>query len=497
MMKQTLLNTYSPDEAICLFNFVQEEATIGTWEVDLNTMQTTWSHVTKQIHEVDIEFEPNVDSAILFYKEGYSRDTITKLLKNCIEKFEKFDTELQIITAKGSEKWVRAIGIAEIKNGKAIRVCGAFQDIDEKTKVSKKIALREEQFRKTFESARIGMGIVSLDGKWIKVNDSICNMLGYTQTELLSIPYADITHSEDFGISNRALSKLIKGKSDSFEIQKRYIHKNGSIVSTILSIALVKNDVGKPIHFVYQISNITKIKKAKEKVNHLLEISEKQNKRLLNFAHIVSHDLRSHYSNLDMLLNIMKIDEPQATKNNIYPLIKDAIQHLGETLDSLNQVVILKSSAKISTASINLSDALKKSISSVNALVLKNKAIINIDIDKNLTVFAVAAYLDSILINLLTNSLKYKSPERQLQIDISAKKEGNYILINFKDNGLGIDLKLHGDKIFGMYKTFHNHKDSKGLGLFITKNQIEAIGGDINIESKVNVGTSFLISLKT
>ncbi len=497
MLTKHKSNIYTPEKTFCLFNFVQESATIGIWEVDLETMKTTWSHVTKEIHEVDIDFEPTVESGILFYKEGYSRNTINTLFTKCIKEFENFDTELQIITAKGNEKWVRAIGVAQVENGKAIKVSGAFQDIDDKTKVLKKIALREEQFRKTFEFSRVGMVIVNLQGKWIKVNNAICEMLGYTSKELLSFSYSDITYFDDLDISNKAFNNLLGGKLDSFEIQKRYVHKNSSVVWTILSISLVKNDIGKPIHFVFQVNDITKIKEAEKNINSLLEVSKKQNKRLLNFAHIVSHNLRSHFSNLDMLTDIMQIDIPEATQNDIFPLLKEAISHLGESIDNLNQVAILKSNLSEKIESINLKNAFKKSTASVKGSIIKYNVIINTSIDKDITVSAIPAYLDSILFNLLTNSIKYRSFDRPLKVDVSAKKEGDYVIIKFKDNGLGIDLKLHGNKIFGMYKTFHDYKDSKGLGLFITKNHVESMGGDISLKSKVNVGTTFTILLRS
>lgn len=488
---------YSNNKVFSLFNFIQESASIGVWEVDISTMKTTWSHVTKKIHEVPDDYTPCIKTAISFYKAGHSRNKITELFTKCIEDFENFDVDLQIITAKGNEKWVRAIGVADIENGIVKRICGAFQDIDEKTKTSKKIALQEEEFRKTFELASVGMALVSLKGKWLKVNKSLCKMLGYTEKQLLSFTYDEITHYDDLDISKRVFNHLVKRSLDSLDIEKRYIHKNGSIVYVNLAISVVNNDLGNPIHYVYQIKNITNIKTAENEIKELLSISEKQNKQLLNFAHIVSHNLRSHYSNLEMLSTLMEIEIPESTNNDMFPLLKEAINQLGETLDNLNQVTILRANENIDLSKVSLIDAVDKSISSIKASVIKNNATIKTQISKNISVKVVPAYLDSILTNLLTNALKYKSPERDLVIEISAKIRSGYVIIEFKDNGLGIDLKLHGDKIFGMYKTFHNHEDSKGVGLFLIKNQIETIGGSISIESEPNVGTKFLMSLKT
>lgn len=107
----------------------------------------------------------------------------------------------------------------------------------------------------------------------------------------------------------------------------------------------------------------------------------------------------------------------------------------------------------------------------------------------------VPAYIDSLFFNLLSNAIKYRDPERDPIITISAKRKNKEVEICIEDNGLGIDIELHKDRLFGMYKTFHKHKDSKGIGLYITKNQVEAMNGTIKVESTVGKGTKFLISL--
>jgi len=97
---------------------------------------------------------------------------------------------------------------------------------------------------------------------------------------------------------------------------------------------------------------------------------------------------------------------------------------------------------------------------------------------------------------MLTNAIKYKSVEKAAYVKITTKDKSNYIELTFEDNGVGIDLKRYGDKLFGMFKTFHPHPEAKGIGLFITKNQIESLGGKVKVESEINKGTKFIISLK-
>ncbi|AUC82406.1 ATP-binding protein [Lacinutrix sp. Bg11-31] len=101
-----------------------------------------------------------------------------------------------------------------------------------------------------------------------------------------------------------------------------------------------------------------------------------------------------------------------------------------------------------------------------------------------------------ILLNFLTNCRKYKSDERQYKITLSEKVKNEFVLLTITDSGLGIDLELYEDRLFSLYETFHNHIDSKGLGLFITKNQIESLGGKVTVKSVLNQGTSFNVYLK-
>ena len=104
------------------------------------------------------------------------------------------------------------------------------------------------------------------------------------------------------------------------------------------------------------------------------------------------------------------------------------------------------------------------------------------------------ANLESIFLNLITNAIKYRSPDRNLIIKVSTSNEGGRTKMSVKDNGLGIDLKKHSHKLFGLNKTFHRHPEAKGLGLFMTKNQIESMGGNITAESEIDKGSNFIVT---
>lgn len=231
------------------------------------------------------------------------------------------------------------------------------------------------------------------------------------------------------------------------------------------------------------------------KIQALLTVEEEHTKRMRSFNHIVSHNLRSHTANMQGLLSIIEEEYPEFFENEYIRLLKQSSENLSQTLAHLNQVLNVDMIESKQWVEVNLLEYVNKAINSVSTLARFSDLRIEIDVPANIVLQTVPAYLESILLNLLTNGIKYSSPDRKSHLKIKATQHNNQITIQYIDNGIGIDLNRHSAAIFGMYKTFHGNKDSKGLGLFMTRNQIEAMGGKIEVESKVNVGTTFTITL--
>lgn len=127
----------------------------------------------------------------------------------------------------------------------------------------------EETFRSAMQYAAIGMALVSLEGKWLKVNQSLCQIVGYPEEELLKLTFQDITHPEDLELDLRYVKKLVSGKIKTYQMQKRYIHKNGDIVWVLLSGSLLRNAEGTPLYFIAQIQSIDAQKKIEEELKHI------------------------------------------------------------------------------------------------------------------------------------------------------------------------------------------------------------------------------------
>ncbi|WP_165395284.1 sensor histidine kinase [Flagellimonas allohymeniacidonis] len=470
----------------------EHTAKIGSWEVDLVNNQIYWSDMTKEIHEVSEDFVPDLEGGINFYKKGEHRDRIVELVSNAIENGVSFDEEFIIVTAKGNEKWVRSICSVEMVNGKATRIFGVFQDIDKAKSESLKYQVLTDRMRVAVQSSNIGIWDYDIVNNVLVWDDNMYELYQVKKENFSGEVEAweSTIHPDDREKSLKAVQEAVEGKKEfntEFRIKTadgsvRYIHGLGKVF---------RNQKGEAIRMVGANTDVSRIKKADSRLRQLLNTTEKQNQSLLNFAHIVSHNLRSNSSNLSMLTGMLLENTEPKKQQRFLEMIRLSSERLDETVVQLNEVIKIQTDHNLNYQWVPVKQTLTKVLESINAHIEEIDPKINIQIPDELKVYGVKAYIGSIFLNLLTNSLKYRKQEMKLQIDIESKENEENTVISFKDNGRGIDLKRHGDKLFGMYKTFHGNKDAKGVGLFISKNQMDTMNAEIEVESEVDKGAAF------
>ncbi|WJJ96221.1 sensor histidine kinase [Algibacter luteus] len=344
-----------------------------------------------------------------------------------------------------------------------------------------------------FNNAYHGIAIVGLDGKWLLVSKSLCDILGYTEKELLSLSFQDITHKEDIPLDLRQLNQLLKGEIENYKMQKRYFTKNGDLIWAQLSVSLVRDEENKPKYFISQVQDITKRKRKENNRAIIAKVIKEQNQRLLNFSRIITHNLKTHAGNLDNLTKFVEEEIPETSTNESFKVLKQAVQNLQDTVAHLTEIAKFSKYDKSQLRPLNLYEYAVNAIYNIASLAKNNNCEIENLIGKDVKVIGIEAYLDSILLNLLTNAIKYREESRTGHIILKTKLKNNRIVLTVQDNGMGIDLNKHGKKMFSLYQTFHNHSDSTGVGLFITKNQVETIGGRIKVKSKVGKGSKFMV----
>lgn len=354
-----------------------------------------------------------------------------------------------------------------------------------------------DSLEKIFNNTYNGIVILTLDGDWIKVNDSICDLLGYTKHELFNMKIENIIYRDDLGVHATKYDRLMQGKINRYRVRQRYFHKDGSVIWFLISVSLITTLEGRPSQMIWQFSDITGRKLNQDKLKLMLRVVREQNDRLTAFADIVTHNLRSHSGNLSTIKQFLVEEFSWLKENENFSLLDSAIDNLEETVSHLAEVAKIKPVEEAKLEILNLRKYVEKAIYNVAAIAKNTNTIIVNDINENVYIKGVPAYLDSIILNFLTNAIKYRSEDRSPQVKLTSCNEKGYVILKIADNGMGIDLDKYGDKLFQLYKTFHTNRDSVGLGLFITKNHIESMGGKVEVSSEVGVGSEFLIYLKS
>ncbi len=480
------------NEASERLTLATKEAKIGIWQYNIAENKLIWDDNMFELYGIKRkDFSGAVDA---WEKSVHPDDKKrgSEELEMAIKGEKEFDTTFRIIKPNGNIFHIKAFATVKRDNeGNPLTMLGTNWDVTDLKTTQLQLQRSEESFVGAFENSSIGMALVGLDGRWMQVNTSLCKSLGYSKEELIAINFQDITHPEDLEKDLNLLHDLINGNTESYQISKRYHHKNGNIVHVLLTATAVYAVEGHLLHFISQIVDVTKMVESERKLKDYLQVTREQNQSLLNFAHIVSHNLRSHSTNMSMLIDFLIKENDLDEINKIKEMLNSASCGLTETVAHLNEVVQVRTSTLEKMKPVNLNEAIYGALRNLEAQIDEINPILNINVSKKHMVNVVPAYLDSILLNLFTNAMKYCSPKRKLKITVTSIENNSTIIVKFSDNGLGLDLGRYGARVFGMFKTFHNHKDAKGIGLFITKNQIEAMRGKIDIESSVDVGTTF------
>lgn len=333
--------------------------------------------------------------------------------------------------------------------------------------------------------------IAGFDAMFKKVNPAVFKLLGYSKEELFAHPINYFVHPDDQERTSKARIGLFEGEP-LLNFENRYVTKDGSVVwLSWTSIPVPHNQS------VFAIAkDITLKKRLEEEKNELYENILQINEELEHFTRIASHDLRSPVNNILSLFDLIEVDKisDEQTKM-IFEMIKSSTQKVYQTLEKY--IEELKKKDRVLITDQNLKDVLETVTSSIHLLIKRSEAHIETDFSAFEVVRFNREYLESIFLNLMTNAIKYADELRKPLIKIKTRinAEGKKQLL-VSDAGIGIDLKKHKNKIFGLNQTFHQRPDSTGIGLYLIQSHINAMGGKIEVESEVGKGTTFIISFK-
>ncbi len=335
--------------------------------------------------------------------------------------------------------------------------------------------------------------IAGYDGYFKKVNPAVCSVLEYNYDELYSRPINSFIHPDDREITSQQRKELLNEKYLS-NFENRYIKKNGEYVwLSWTSIPSPPNQV------IYAIAkNISHIKKTELNRNLQLAKLSNTNHQLKQLSYTTSHDLRSPVNNmlsLFQLLDLSKITDTETLKT--LEILQYNAEYLNKVLNKSVDGLLESDFIHPQSELLNIKQVLQHELDAIKSLIHISGTKILCDFSAFEEVYFDRSYLESIFLNLISNSIKYARPGIPAEISIHTQYADSMQQLVFSDNGLGMDLEKYKHRLFGLNQKFHEHiNDSKGVGLYLVNNYINAMGGQIEVKSTPNKGTSFCISFK-
>ncbi len=422
-----------------------------------------------------------------------------KLYSFLEQKTEKWQDEYRFQCADGSYKYVFDRGfLVKDASGKPIRMIGAIQDVTKQKEEEQRLRLLETVITQSKDAVMITDIDTSKSAipNIIFVNSAFTDMTGYPADEVIGKSLEIFFGKKSDILEFDKLKTAIQEYKECF-IETISYKKNGEEFWVNFSMIPVTDKEGEHSHWISIQRDVTEEKEREKEREQLIRELTQNNKDLKQFSYITSHNLRAPLSNLTGLLNLIEdisIEDPELKE--IINGFSKSTHLLNETINDLVKVIIIKDNPSIQKEKVLIKDVFENVFNQLSFLISVHKPILKIDLEDVTILDINKSYLESIFLNLLTNAIKYREPSRQLRVNIATKVVNENLIITFKDNGIGIDLEKNSDKIFGLYQRFHNYPDSKGLGLYLVKSQVESMGGTISVASTVGKGTTFTIVFK-
>lgn len=423
------------------------------------------------------------------------------------------DEDLPAVRAVREGKPIRNVVIGLIKPGTAERVwllvnaeltmfandehrnaVVTIIDISERKKMEQALKDSELRFR-TLQNASFGGIGLHKQGLIIDCNQGLCDITGYSYEELtgrngISLIaeecQAQVVHNirSDYDKPYDVVGLRKDGTRYALEIQGKNIpYRDGGTIRVTEFRDISERKLAE-----------SQILEQNAKLVAITEDLRTKNDQLHEFAQIVSHNLRSPVGNILSLLSLIGNAETENEKNEYFQLLEESGTTTLTTLNELNEVLQIKENKDIERQELRFQNVFDHVMSMLNARIVQTEAKITTDFAEVPTIRYPNIYLESILLNLLSNALKYAHPDRKPSITLRSFRNEDRTIFTIADNGLGINMGKYSHQVFKLRKTFHRHPESRGIGLFMIKNQIVALGGDITVSSIENVGSTFTIT---
>jgi PAS domain S-box-containing protein len=365
----------------------------------------------------------------------------------------------------------------------------------------------EEVNRVTFAQAAIGIAHVGVDGRWLRVNHKLCEILGYPIEELPRIALQDIEHPDDLESDTAAMHKLLAGERPVDSVERRYVRKDRSLVWINRTISLVRGTDGEALHFIFLVEDIAARKqleaersayriRLEAEVGRRTQELETANADLESFSYSVSHDLRAPLRAIDGFSAILREDyAPQldAEGLRLFGVVSDNARKMAQLIDD---ILALSRAGRMDLELAQLD--MNGLVDAVWAGLAQQRAGRPVEFHRAdlPSVCADRRALQQVWQNLLDNALKFSRHRDPARIEVGAERRHDLIWFEVKDNGAGFNTDYRG-KLFGLFQRLHGMDEfaGTGVGLAIVKRFVQKHGGQVAAEGAVNVGARFRFGL--
>ncbi|MBW4520979.1 MAG: PAS domain S-box protein [Scytolyngbya sp. HA4215-MV1] len=356
----------------------------------------------------------------------------------------------------------------------------------------------EAQFRSYFDLPLVGIGITSMELKWLEVNETVCEMLGYSREELLQMTWTEVTFEDDLELDLACFNRLLSGEISQYAIDKRYVCKNGTIIHTHLGVGCVRNSDDQFAYAVAVIQDITERKRAEAEINRALARERELNHLKSSFVSMVSHEFRTPLTTIRMSFDLLQNYHQNLNEVKRAEYFKRVEEAIAKMLYLLDEILLLGKAEggvlSYEPALMNLETFCQELVRTLQINAGNHHEIIFTTDGQLSTVEMDEVLLHHIFSNLLGNAVKYSPAGGQILFNLSY--QSGMAVFKVKDGGIGIP---EGDQE-DLFATFHRASNvgkiqGSGLGLAIVKNCIMLHGGKIHLNSALGVGSTFIVRL--
>ena len=493
-----------------LLDALEKTANIGTWEVDLKTDKVVWSDQTKRIHEVSLDYEPNLEEGINFYKPGESQRLITEAVQKGINEGEPWNLELELITAAGRNIWVRAQGIPQFEKGECIGLFGVFQDITPQKQIEEqKQKIREravaESIRLQVANDAIGMGVWEFDliteellwDKWMY------SLYGVSEEEFTGAyeAWEKAIHPDDREDRKKLLDYAIENNVN-YDTQFRVVMPDGKIKHLKANAIILRNDAGEAVKAIGVNYDITDKVETMEVLEQEKLRAEAAAKAKSDFLANMSHEIRTP---MNAILGGLQLLRNSDIQGNLRTILDNSAFSAQSLLTIINDILdyskIESNKLSIELAPFSLLEVLDAVKYDMDEMLSRKGVAYSVNIDENFKDGWVGdiVRIKQILLNLVSNAVKFTSKGTvRIKVANGDHNGKKMIVIKVIDSGIGMSKEAQ-HRIFERFSqadaSTTRRYGGTGLGMAITLSLIELMDGEIKLNSIEGTGTTVTVFL--